>query len=148
MVDEFSHKNNDRPLRRLFWGSLWLWFSIGTQTASAAIRELDRIIVNSMKSKDRTFDIVVEDITTDRRGKRSARPESQRPPKHRWMGPHYTFVRVTSLCSFAKPRMSYRLLREATVSRAGQSTREVLLELVPTFIALIMIFQGTKRLSR
>ena len=65
----------------LILGLATLWFSIGTQTASAAIRELDRIIVNSMKSKDRTFDIVVEDITTDRRGKRSARPESQRPPK-------------------------------------------------------------------
>ena len=65
----------------LILGLATLWFSIGTQTASAAIRELDRIIVNSIKSKDRTFDIVVEDITTDRRGKRSARPESQRPPK-------------------------------------------------------------------
>ena len=65
----------------LILGLATLWFSIGTQTASAAIRELDRIIVNSMKSKDRTFDIVVEDITTDRRGTRSARPESQRPPK-------------------------------------------------------------------
>ncbi len=65
----------------LILGLATLWFSIGTQTASAAIRELDRIIVNSMKSKDRTFNIVVEDITTDRRGNRSARPESQRPPK-------------------------------------------------------------------
>lgn len=65
----------------LVLGLATLWFSIGTQTASAAIRELDRIIVNSMKSKDRTFDIVVEDITNDRRWKRSARPESQRPPK-------------------------------------------------------------------
>ena len=65
----------------LILGLATLWFSIGTQTASAAIRELDRIIVNSMRTKDRTFEIVVEDITTERRGKRSARPESQRPPK-------------------------------------------------------------------
>jgi hypothetical protein len=65
----------------LILGLATLWFSIGTPTASAAIRELDRIIVNSMKSKDRTFDIIVEDITTERRGKRSAKPESQRPPK-------------------------------------------------------------------
>ncbi|MCY2981727.1 MAG: hypothetical protein NTU79_23965 [Planctomycetota bacterium] len=65
----------------LILGLATLWFSIGTQTASAAIRELDRIIVNSMRSKDRTFEIVVEDITTERRGKRSAMPESQRPPK-------------------------------------------------------------------
>lgn len=65
----------------LILGLATLWFSIGTPTASAAIRELDRIIVNSMRTKDRTFEIVVEDITTERRGKRSARPESQRPPK-------------------------------------------------------------------
>ena len=65
----------------LILGLATLWFSIGTQTASAAIRELDRIIVNSMRSKDRTFEIVVEDITIEPRGKRSASPESQRPPK-------------------------------------------------------------------
>ena len=58
-----------------------LWFSVGTPTASAAIRELDRIIVSSLKSKDRTFEIVVEDITTEHAGKRFAKPESQRPPK-------------------------------------------------------------------
>lgn len=58
-----------------------VWFTIGTPTASAAIRELDRIIVNSMRSKDRTFELVVEDIATERRGKRFARPELQRPPK-------------------------------------------------------------------
>jgi hypothetical protein len=62
-------------------GLATLWINIDTPTASAAIRELDRIIVNSMRSKDRTFEIVVEDITTERRGKRSAKPESQRPPK-------------------------------------------------------------------
>jgi hypothetical protein len=65
----------------LILGLATLWFSIGTPTASAAIRELDRIIVNSMRSKDRTFEIVVEDITIEPRGKRSARSESQRPPK-------------------------------------------------------------------
>ncbi len=62
----------------LIAGLATLWFSVGTSTASAAIRELDRIIVNSMRSKDRTYEIVVEDIATDRRGKG---PESQRPPK-------------------------------------------------------------------
>jgi hypothetical protein len=65
----------------LILGLATLWFSIGTPTASAAIRELDRIIVNSMRSKDRTFEIVVEDTIAERRGKRSAMPESQRPPK-------------------------------------------------------------------
>jgi hypothetical protein len=62
----------------LITGLATTWFSVGTSTASAAIRELDRIIVNSMRSKDRTYEIVVEDITTDRRGKGL---ESQRPPK-------------------------------------------------------------------
>jgi hypothetical protein len=65
----------------LMLGLTVLWFTIGTPTASAAIRELDRIIVNSMRTKDRTFEIVVEDIATERRGKRFARPELQRPPK-------------------------------------------------------------------
>lgn len=59
-------------------GLVILWFGIGTPTASAAIRELDRIIVNSIRSRDRTFAIVVEDITPERRGNR---PESSRPPK-------------------------------------------------------------------
>ncbi len=35
----------------LILGLATLWFSIGTQTASAAIRELDRIIVNGMRTK-------------------------------------------------------------------------------------------------
>ena len=65
----------------LILGLATLWVSIGTPKASAAIRELDRIIVNSMRSKDRTFEIVVEDTIAERRGKRSAMPESQRPPK-------------------------------------------------------------------
>lgn len=57
-----------------------LWFSFSSSTASAAIRELDRIILNSIRSQDRTYGIVVEDISTSgRRDKRS--PEMQRPPK-------------------------------------------------------------------
>lgn len=57
-----------------------VWFSISPSTASAAIRELDRIILNSIRSQDRTYGIVVEDVTTSgRRDKRS--PEMQRPPK-------------------------------------------------------------------
>lgn len=57
-----------------------LWFSFSSSTASAAIREMDRIILNSIRSQDRTYGIVVEDITTSgRRDKRS--PEMQRPPK-------------------------------------------------------------------
>ncbi len=65
----------------LFVGLGWLWLSMGTPHASAAMRELDRIIVNSMRSKDRTYQIVVEEIATDSRGTRSVRPETQRPPK-------------------------------------------------------------------
>jgi hypothetical protein len=59
-------------------GLVMLWFSIGTPSASAAIRELDRIIVNSIRPKDRTYVVVVEDIAAERRGNR---PETQRPPK-------------------------------------------------------------------
>jgi hypothetical protein len=58
-----------------------LWFSIGTPTATAAVRELDRIIVNSLRWKDRTYEIVVEDITPDRQGRQPLGPESKRPPK-------------------------------------------------------------------
>ena len=65
----------------LILGLATLWFSIGTPKASAAIRELDRIMISSMRSRDRTFQIVVEDITTERPGNGSARAESQRPPK-------------------------------------------------------------------
>jgi hypothetical protein len=59
-------------------GLVVLWFGIGTPTASAAIRELDRIIVHSVWSKDRTYEIVVEEIASERQARR---PESQRPPK-------------------------------------------------------------------
>jgi hypothetical protein len=62
-------------------GLLTLWFSVGTPRASAAIRELDRIIVSSLQWKDRAYEIVVEDVTPERRGKQPAGPESQRPPK-------------------------------------------------------------------
>lgn len=65
----------------LIVGLAWLWLSIGAPPASAAIRELDRIIGNSMRSRDRTYQIVVEEITTDYRGKRPLQPETQRPPK-------------------------------------------------------------------
>ena len=66
----------------LLAGLAALWFSVNPSPASAAFRELDRIIVNSIQSKDRTFEIVVEDISTPaRRGKRSFAPEEQRPPK-------------------------------------------------------------------
>jgi hypothetical protein len=58
-----------------------LWFSLGTPSASAAIRELDRIIVNSMRAGDRTYEVVVEEITTVRQRKRPIPPETQRPPK-------------------------------------------------------------------
>lgn len=78
--------------RVLFWkttsaaavlvaGLAILWFSIGTPTATAAIRELDRIIVNSIRSKDRTYEIVVEDIAPEDKGKLFPGPETLRPPK-------------------------------------------------------------------
>ena len=59
-----------------------LWFSFGQSTASAAIRELNRIIVNNGASKDRTYEIVVEEVhPPEPRGKRPPSLESQRPPK-------------------------------------------------------------------
>lgn len=60
-----------------------LWIGIGEQTASAAVRELDRIIQYGMRSQDRTFIIVVEDMSTPtkRGNKRPNQSESPRPPK-------------------------------------------------------------------
>lgn len=64
----------------LLTGLAIVWLSTVPSPASAAFRELDRIIVNSIQSKDRTYQLVVEDIVTPaRHGKRS--PEAQRPPK-------------------------------------------------------------------
>ena len=39
-----------------------LWFTFSQSTASAAIGELNRIIVQNMDSKDRTYEIVVEEV--------------------------------------------------------------------------------------
>ncbi len=59
-----------------------LWFSYGQTTASAAISELNRIIVNNTASKDRTYVIVVEEVVVPApRGNRPPSMESQRPPK-------------------------------------------------------------------
>ena len=59
-----------------------LWFNFGQSTASAANRELNRIIVNNDASKDRTYAIVVEEVYPPApRGNRPPSMESQRPPK-------------------------------------------------------------------
>jgi hypothetical protein len=59
-----------------------LWLSFGQSTASAAFRELDRMIVNSIRSKDRTYAIVVEEVfASTSRSKGRPSLESQRPPK-------------------------------------------------------------------
>ena len=64
----------------LLTGLAIVWLSPGPSAASAAFRELDRIIVNNIQSKDRTYEIVVEDVVVPaRRDKRS--PEVHRPPK-------------------------------------------------------------------
>lgn len=69
-------------LTALAAGLALLWFNLATPSASAAIRELDRIITSSIRSKDRTYQIVVEAVThLENREKRSDRPESQRPTK-------------------------------------------------------------------
>ncbi len=58
------------------------WYNFGSSKASAAVRELDRIIETSSVLMDRTYRITVEDVvmpTKDRR--RTQRPEEGRPPK-------------------------------------------------------------------
>ncbi len=60
-----------------------IWFSMAVPNASAAIRELDRIIVSSTIAQDRTYEIVVEDISAGLKEKRSSNPERRRPPKRR-----------------------------------------------------------------
>lgn len=65
----------------LLMGIAVLWFGSGPSTASAAFRELDRIIISNIRSTDRTYKLVVEDIVTPtRRGKRPEDSE-QRPTK-------------------------------------------------------------------
>ena len=89
----------------LLAGMAALWFSFGPSAASAAFRELDRIIVNSVQLKDRTYEIAVEDIATPaRRGKRAGILETQRPPKppldgallHVREGNQFVLIRQTS----------------------------------------------------
>ena len=59
-----------------------LWFNFGQSTVSAAVRELNRIIVKNVASRDRTYTIVVEEVFTPTpRGNRPPSLESQRPPK-------------------------------------------------------------------
>jgi hypothetical protein len=80
--------------RRLSRTSMWsaasvaiigvglLWFTFSQSTASAAIGELNRIIVQNMDSKDRTYEIVVEEVyPPEPRGKHPPLRESSRPPK-------------------------------------------------------------------
>ncbi|MFO0923355.1 MAG: hypothetical protein U0905_12795 [Pirellulales bacterium] len=81
-----------------------LWFGSGPSTASAAFRELDRIIISNVHSTDRTYQLVVEDIVTPTR--RGNRPEDseQRPTKppldgavlHVREGQQFVLIRKTS----------------------------------------------------
>ncbi len=83
-----------------------LWFLFGQANASAAIRELNRIIVQNTLSKDRTYEIVVEEIypPIDRGANRPPTLESQRPPKppldgaivHVREGNQFVLIRKTS----------------------------------------------------
>ena len=95
-TDEFVTRSTPVDTRRwlLSRSSLWsaasvailgfglLWFSFSQSTASAAIRELNRIIVKNIGSKDRTYEIVVEEVyPPEPRGERPPLRESGRPPK-------------------------------------------------------------------
>ncbi len=58
------------------------WLTFGQATASAASRELDRIILQSVRSADRTYKIFVEQtVTPKRNGMRWPPQEERRPPK-------------------------------------------------------------------
>lgn len=57
-----------------------LWFSFGPSSASAAFRELDRIILSTKRSADRTYTIVVEDVVANMRRDKSSN-QAERPPK-------------------------------------------------------------------
>ncbi len=67
----------------LITGLFSLWLSMGDQTASAAIRELDRIIDHGLQSADRTFHITVESVTPENRDRAlfEERRVQKRPPK-------------------------------------------------------------------
>jgi hypothetical protein len=89
----------------LLAGAAVLWFSSGPSTASDAFRELDRILIRSMQWKDRTYEIVVEDIASpSERGNRTARQDTRRPPKppldgatlHIRQGNQFVLIRKTS----------------------------------------------------
>ncbi|MCY2975970.1 MAG: hypothetical protein NTW52_15045 [Planctomycetota bacterium] len=59
-----------------------LWLTLGQATASAASRELDRIIMQNVRSADRTYKIFVEQtVTPKRNGMRWPTQEERRPPK-------------------------------------------------------------------
>lgn len=81
-----------------------LWFSFGQSTASAAYRELDRLIVNSVRMQDRTYLLVVEDMGQPPPGRRAKMPEAHRPPKppldgavlHLRDNQHFVLIRKTA----------------------------------------------------
>lgn len=59
-----------------------LWLTFNQSTASAAIRELNRIMIRNTSPKDRTYEIVVEEVYAyTPRGNRPPLQESNRPPK-------------------------------------------------------------------
>ncbi|MCY2983780.1 MAG: hypothetical protein NTY15_09095 [Planctomycetota bacterium] len=82
------------------------WFLFGQANASAAIRELNRIIAQNTLSKDRTYEIVVEEVypPIERGANRPPTRESLRPPKppldgarvHVREGNQFVLIRKTS----------------------------------------------------
>ncbi len=63
-------------------GFLLLWSNFGESSASAAMRELDRIIEKNVLVSDRTYRISVEDVLeSPEQDKNKSKEEDRRPPK-------------------------------------------------------------------
>ncbi len=78
----FSTWSTAASLAAICFGLGILWLSLTQSTASAAIGELNRLIVKNNHSKDRTYTIIVEEIyAPPPRGDRPPLRETTRPPK-------------------------------------------------------------------
>ncbi|TWU16177.1 hypothetical protein [Allorhodopirellula heiligendammensis] len=79
-----------RAHRQLAWATtaclvlvatLFFWQTLGARSASAAMRELNRIMIANDRSIDRTFEIAVETTSAPQGDRERTSPEHERPPK-------------------------------------------------------------------
>ncbi len=66
--DSVRYGARSQPSLSSPWGD-FLWGNFGPATASAAYRELDRLIVQAVRAKDKTYRIIVEDVSTPSRNR-------------------------------------------------------------------------------